>query len=66
MSETDIEQPTGKLRICRTPGCLYIFDPNWRVRVSGQTADICPMCGADLTRNSFIRRADEGAGLQEG
>jgi len=67
MGETDIEigttvQPTTKLRICRTPGCLLSFDPKWRVRLSGEPAEmeqLCPACGADLTRNSFMRRASD-------
>jgi hypothetical protein len=67
MGETDVEfgttvQPTSKLRICRTPGCLISFDPKWRVRLAGEPAEmeqLCPRCGADLDRNSFIRRAGD-------
>jgi hypothetical protein len=69
MGETDVEfgttvQPTSKLRICRTPGCLNAFDPKWRVKLQDEPAEmdnLCPACGAELTRNSFMRRAgDEG------
>lgn len=74
MGETDVEigtsvQPTTKLRICRTPGCLIAFDPKWRVRLTGEPGEcefLCPRCGADLTRNSFIRRAQDEASVQEG
>lgn len=71
MGETDIiigtspldGAPTaGKGRICRTPGCLIFFDPKWRVRLKGEPAEcefLCPRCGADLTRNSFMRRMQD-------
>lgn len=67
MGQTDLiigisEQPTAKLRICRTPGCLVSFDPAWRVKIPGEPAgmdNLCPRCGADLGLNWFIRRASD-------
>jgi hypothetical protein len=71
MGETDViigtspidGAPTaGKGRICRTPGCMIFFDPVWRVRLVNEPVDMtnmCPRCGADLSRNSFIRRAND-------
>lgn len=56
-----VEQPTTKLRLCRT--CITAFDPRWRVRLTSEPDDMdnrCPACGADLTLNPHIRRADDG------
>lgn len=63
MEDPVVVQPTTKLRICRTPGCLVSFDPKWRVKMQDEPAEmdnLCPACGADLTRNSFIKKADDG------
>jgi hypothetical protein len=65
VGETDIEigitvQPTTKLRICRT--CLVSFDPAWRVKMTDEPVDMadhCPACGADLSLNPHIRKADK-------
>lgn len=69
MGETDViigtspsDPGEGKLTICRTPGCLIVFDPKWRVRLANEPVEmsnLCPRCGADLSRNSFIRRAND-------
>lgn len=51
------------LRICRNPACMLVFDPQWRIRLVGESADaeqLCPRCGMDLSRNLFIRRPDKG------
>jgi hypothetical protein len=63
-----IPHDDGKLRICRTPGCLITFDPKWRVRLTGEPGEcelLCPRCGADLTRNSFIRRAGDEVSIPQ-
>jgi len=67
-SPLDGAATAGKGRICRTPGCLVFFDPKWRVRLTGEPGEcefLCPRCGADLTRNSFIRRAGDEAYLPQ-
>jgi hypothetical protein len=42
---------------------MITFDPYWRVRLEGEPEDAesrCPRCGAELDKNYFIRRAEEG------
>lgn len=59
----------ANLTICRNPSCLIAFDPNWRVSLEGEPAEVetvCPRCGWDLSLNGFIRRPEVGEKVNEG